>query len=240
MNGFVFFFIRCYRFKERFFISKKKVGIMNGQVVTVSEMKEIERKAAESGLSYYQMMENAGSAAYRYINNITQGIKNVVVFCGKGNNGGDGFVLARKFRKAGACVQIILVDGPPKTQDAHTNMVLCGTLHIPILDIVTMKQQATDCTKDAQVIADAIYGTGFHGELNQAARLAARWINGAKAPVFALDIPSGLNGDSGLAAAGAARADHTIAFHRYKPVHFASEAKSYCGKLTCVDIGIAD
>ena len=213
---------------------------MNGQVVTVREMKEIERKAAESGLSYYQMMENSGSAAYDYINSITQSIKNVVIFCGKGNNGGDGFVAARKFRKAGAFVQIILVDGQPKTRDALANMVLCEAMHIPMLDIMTMEQQAPDSTNGAQVIIDAIYGTGFHGELNQSSRLAAQWINGAKAPVCALDIPSGLNGDSGLAAEGAVKADYTIAFHRYKPVHFAREAKPYCGKLTCVDIGIAD
>ena len=212
---------------------------MNGQAVTVSQMKEIERKAAESGLSYYQMMENAGTAAYIYINETAQNAKNVVVFCGKGNNGGDGFVAARKFSKAGACVRIVLVDGQPKTRDALTNKVLCESLHIPILDIMTMEQQAADCTKGAQVIADAIYGTGFHGELNQAARLAARWINGAKAPVYALDIPSGLNGDSGLAAAGAVHAGYTIVFHRYKPVHFANEAKPYCGKLACVDIGIS-
>lgn len=219
---------------------KKKVGIMKGQVVTVSEMKVLEREAAESGLSYYQMMENAGIAAYKYINNITPNRKNVVVFCGKGNNAGDGFVVARKFREAGACIRIILVDGQPKTEDAHTNKVLCDTLHIPILDIMTMEEQSTDYTIGAEVIIDAIYGTGFHDELNQSVRLATRWINQAKAPVYALDIPSGLNGDNGLAAADAVQADYTIAFHRYKPVHFVNEAKSYCGKLACVDIGITD
>ena len=211
---------------------------MNNQFVTVSQMKEIERKAAESGLSYYQMMENAGAAAYTYIKRSAQDIKSVVVFCGKGNNGGDGFVVARKFHEAGSHVQIILADGRPKTSDAQKNMKLCEALHIPILDITTTKKQAYDCIKSAQVIVDALYGTGFHGELNQSAQLAAQWINQANIPVYAMDIPSGLNGDSGQAAEDAVRANYTIAFHRYKPVHFAADAKPYCGKLACVDIGI--
>ena len=211
---------------------------MNNHVVTVSQMKEVERKAAESGLSYYQMMENAGAAAYNYIKSTTQGIKTIVVFCGKGNNGGDGFVVARKFKQAGTDVSIILVDGHPKTQDAQKNMQLCSTLDIPILDITNIEVRKADFIKDASLIVDAIYGTGFHGELNQSARFAARWINQADVPVYALDIPSGLNGDSGQAAEGAVHANHTIAFHRYKPVHFADGAKPYCGKLICMDIGI--
>jgi NAD(P)H-hydrate epimerase len=201
-------------------------------------MKELERKAAESGLSYYQMMENAGTAAYNYIKRSAKSSKNIAIFCGKGNNGGDGFVVARKFKQAGADVSIILVDGQPKTQDAQKNMQLCSTLDIPILDITNIEVRKADFIKDTSLIVDAIYGTGFHGELNQSAQLAAQWINQADVPVYAMDIPSGLNGDSGQAAEGAVRADYTIAFHRYKPVHFADEAKPYCGKLACVDIGI--
>ena len=220
------------------YFDKRKVSIMNNHVVTVREMKEIERKASESGLSYYQMMENAGTAAYNYIKSITESVKNVVVFCGKGNNGGDGFVVARKFKQAGSDVRIILVDGPPKTQDAQKNMQLSDALDIPILGITTMQEQNSSIIKDASIIIDAIYGTGFHGKLNQAAQHAAQCINQASSPVYALDIPSGLNGDSGKAAKDAVRADYTIAFHRYKPVHFTDDAKPYCGKLTCVDIGI--
>ena len=211
---------------------------MNDNVVTVKQMKEIEQKSAKSGLSYYKMMENAGTAAYEYIKNLSRNIKSIVVFCGKGNNGGDGFVAARKFKEDGANVIIILVDGQPKTEDANINMELCEALHIPIINIISFEETAIKFSNQDYVIVDAIYGTGFHGVLNQNARLAAQWINKSTAPVFALDIPSGLNGDSGEAAADAVRADYTIAFHKYKPVHVAEDAKPYCGNLLCADIGI--
>ncbi len=210
------------------------------ETVTVNEMKAIEKRAAESGLSYYQMMENAGTAAYVYIKGVSKNIENVLVFCGKGNNGGDGFVVARKFKQDGALVNIVLVDGPPKTQDAQKNMSLCDDLDIPILDVTKIKGNALDLIKGVQIIVDAIYGTGFHGELNKSAKLLTEWINQSEAEVFALDIPSGLNGDIGKAADGAVHADHTIAFHRYKPVHFAQNAETYCGRLICADIGITD
>ncbi len=211
---------------------------MNHDVVTVSEMKELERKAAISGLSYYQMMENAGTKAYNYIKATAHKVKNVVVFCGKGNNGGDGFVVARKFKKSGANVRIILISGQPKTEDAKKNMELCLALNIPIEDSPAKKDYDAEIIASSDIIVDAIFGTGFHGGLNQTARIATQIINQANAQVFALDIPSGLNGDSAQAAEDAVHADYTIAFHRYKPVHLASESKPYCGKLTCVDIGI--
>jgi NAD(P)H-hydrate epimerase len=87
-------------------------------------------------------------------------------------------------------------------------------------------------------MVDAIYGTGFHGKLGDTARRAAELINGSKAFVYSLDIPSGLNGDSGQADADTVTADYTIAFHRYKCAHVMAESGKYCGKLVCVGIGI--
>ena len=88
-------------------------------------MKEIEAKAAASGLSYYQMMENAGIGAAEFImaKEAVAG-KQILVFCGKGNNGGDGFVAARKLFQNGARVQLILAEGAPKTEDAIKNREL--------------------------------------------------------------------------------------------------------------------
>lgn len=89
-------------------------------IVTAAEMKEIEREAAENGLSYYQMMENAGTAAVEFIltKEQIQG-KKVLVICGKGNNGGDGYVAARLLYNKGAEVQFIMADGEPKTVSAQ-------------------------------------------------------------------------------------------------------------------------
>lgn len=95
--------------------------------VTCGQMKILEKRADEAGLSYYQMMENAGTAAFEIIcskYDQSPDHAKVIIFCGKGNNGGDGFVVARKFHEAGAAVTIILVDGTPVSEDAVTNFNL--------------------------------------------------------------------------------------------------------------------
>lgn len=227
-------------------------------VVTYTEMKEIERLAAEGGLSYYQMMENAGTAASKYILNKQplEG-KRALIFCGKGNNGGDGFVVARKLFEEKIDTKVILVDGEPKTQDAMKNKEICDALNVPILDINTLQMEQREQDKDqddhqdevkqenldllieeADIIVDAIYGTGFHGALNEVVRKVTKRINSSNATTIALDIPSGLNGDSGNADRDTICADDTIAFHSYKPAHVMDKARRYCGQIICVDIGI--
>jgi hypothetical protein len=80
----------------------------------------------------------------------------------------------------------------------------------------------------------------FHGDLNNEVQLVTGLINQAKSTVYSLDIPSGLNGDSGEASKNAVHADYTIAFHKYKPIHIKEAAKDYCGRIVCVDIGIQE
>ena len=90
--------------------------------VTAAQMKELERKANETGLSYEDMMENAGQAAARILLEQLPGLRTAAVVCGKGNNGGDGFVAARKLFEAGCCVRLYLVDGAPTAPgEARTN-----------------------------------------------------------------------------------------------------------------------
>ncbi|NLP30486.1 MAG: NAD(P)H-hydrate epimerase [Clostridiales bacterium] len=207
----------------------------NRKTVTCQEMKDIERRAAEGGLSYYQMMENAGTAAYSFIAKSQQlQAKKVLIFCGKGNNGGDGFVVARKLSLEGAIVTVLMVEGQPKTEDSIKNWKICLDMRIPIIE------DLADYKEEADIIVDAVYGTGFHGVLKDRVRRCTKYINKSKAKVYALDIPSGLNGDTGEADEDAVVADYTIAFHSFKPVHIIEEAQKYCGENVCVDIGIED
>ncbi len=90
----------------------------------------------------------------------------------------------------------------------------------------------------ADIIIDAIYGTGFRGEMTDEIRRATSFINRANAKVYSLDIPSGLNGDTGLADPGSVIAQDTLVFHRLKPVHVIAGTNKYCGWCTLVDIGI--
>lgn len=217
-----------------------KVETAGGAAVTSEEMKGIERRAAEAGLSYYNMMENAGMGAAEHIfENHTVSGKRVIVFCGKGNNGGDGFVAARKLTEDGASVLAFLLEGEPQTEDAIKNWQICETMGIQMYPFMD-EEIDLSVIKEADIIIDAIYGTGFHGTLNETARKAARIINEAKAVVYALDVPSGLSADDCLADPDAVCADETIAFHRPKLAHLDEKCSKYCGRVICIPIGIEE
>lgn len=203
------------------------------RVVTVAQMKQIEKHADENGVSYLQMMENAGTAAYRAICAEQAGWQSITVVAGKGNNGGDGFVIARLAAQEGKRVCVVLAEGQPVTADAKTNFDRLTALpvHIYTLDSI-------DSIAPADIVVDALYGTGFHGALRPTGEKACRLMNESGAYVAALDLPSGTAADTGTAAEGAVRAQLTIAFDSYKQVHVSEAAKDYCGKLVLADIGV--
>lgn len=211
--------------------------------VTVSEMKEIERRADEAGLSYYQMMENAGTESYKVIKDEYPGVDNLLIFCGKGNNGGDGLVVARLAVAEGQSVCVILVEGTPVTRDAVINFEkLPETVNILGINDLYEKEGCPVYDKiikndtNKTVIVDALYGTGFHGELREIGRKACNIINSLGCPVIALDVPSGCNADSREVSDGAVKADITVPFHSYKNVHVPAVIN--CGKCRLVSIGV--
>jgi NAD(P)H-hydrate epimerase len=221
-------------------MSRKAVFGREPGAVTSAQMKEIERSADEAGLSYYQMMENAGIGAAEYMAaEFPVSGKKVLIFCGKGNNGGDGFVAARELHEIGASVKLVLVEGEPKTEDAVTNKRICETMKLPMLGM-SEEDEITVSAGEADLIVDAIYGTGFHGGLREPVRRITALINRSKAAVYALDIPSGLNGDTGEADPDTVRAECTIAFHRLKPAHTDGRCAGFCGRIVCVSIGIEE
>ena len=205
--------------------------------VTAAEMKRLEQQADAAGLSYRQMMENAGAAAAALALRAWPAAKSAAVFCGKGNNGGDGFVAARHLANAGLAVCLYLVEGEPVTTDAIYNCGLAREMGLPVLaaDALDEPEQA-DFLQNADIILDGVYGTGFHGTLRPEGLAAARWMNEAPGRVLALDLPSGLEADSGTAAEGAVQADLTVTFHAAKPCHRLAAAQ--CGRVEVADIGI--
>ena len=240
--------------------------------VTCAEMKELERMGDEAGLSYYQMMENAGTAAAKALTDYQdlewemagEGAEKktpgVMIFCGKGNNGGDGFVVARKLAEAGWKVDLVLVEGEPQTEDAKKNFEKLpssvGVTEIwEVAEFVEMLRNASDISTDISYIVDAMYGTGFHGEIRRIGIIAVDAVNLLKektgAVVFSLDIPSGLAGDMTAEEAegffakadpqtGYVSADCTICFHAKKPVHDLPQAAGAMGEIVVADIGLAD
>lgn len=205
--------------------------------VTAAEMKQLEQRADAAGLSYRQMMENAGAAAARLALRAVPEAKSAAIFCGKGNNGGDGFVAARHLANAGLAVRIFLVEGEPVTTDAVYNCGLARNMGLPVLALDALNQpEQAEFLKGADLVLDGVYGTGFHGALRPAGLAAARWMNEAPGKVLALDLPSGLEADSGIAAEGAVQAELTVTFHAAKPCHRLAAAQ--CGRVEVADIGI--
>ena len=205
--------------------------------VTAAEMKRLEQQADAAGLSYRQMMENAGAAAAALALRTWPRAKSAAVFCGKGNNGGDGFVAARHLANAGLAVRLYLVEGEPVTTDAIYNCGLAREMGLPGLAADTLDEpEQAEFLQSADLILDGVYGTGFHGTLRPEGLAAARRMNDAPGKVLALDLPSGLEADSGTAAEGAVQADLTVTFHAAKPCHRLAAAQ--CGRVEVADIGI--
>lgn len=206
------------------------------ETVTTEEMKQIEQLANENGVTALQLMENAGTEAYRTIRHVWPQARSVVIFAGKGNNGGDGFVVARLLAEAGVLVNVILCEGLPVTKEAQQNFHRLQGVPLCTLDV--MGELQFQQINAADVLVDALYGTGFYGEMRKNGLRAAALINTSPAPVCALDLPSGMDADTGEIAQGAVKADLTVVFHCLKEGHTALSARIQCGKLVVADIGI--
>ena len=205
-------------------------------VVTVAQMKELERAADAAGLSYRQMMENAGTCAFEAIRTHCPRPRAAAVFAGKGNNGGDGFVVARLLAAQGVPVRVVLCEGAPVTADARYYFEQLIGVEIWPLEELEARQEAELTACD--LIVDALYGTGFHGALRPNGLQAAAWMNRAHGDLCALDLPSGVNADTGEIAEGAVRATLTVTFHARKQGQTVPAAAAQCGKILIADIGI--
>ena len=211
---------------------------MKHRIVTAAQMKAIEQAGNAHGLPYLQMMENAGLAAYAEMKKALPQPGTLLVVCGKGNNGGDGFVIARAAAKEGWKVAVLLAEGESKTPDAITNFERLHSLPVEI---------CTDgfglSAESFTVVVDALYGTGFHGSLRPSGFAACALMNRQHengAFILAVDLPSGINTDTGEVAEGAVRADLTVTFDSFKPLHTAASSAPFCGRIVCADIGIRD
>ena len=199
-------------------------------------MKQIEQNAAAAGLSYLTMMENAGAACAAYIARTVAASASVAVLCGKGKNGGDGFVIARHLKERGFSVSVLLSNGQPQADDAQT--MFRKMSGIPITDYQMQKEAAESAVRSADVIVDAVFGFGFHGEADEQTAELFRAVNGSKASVIAVDVPSGAECDTANVCRDAIRADTTLAISYCKPAHLLYPAAEHCGEVIPLSIGI--
>ena len=129
------------------------------KILTCAQMREVEKAAVAGGLDYLRLMENAGSAAAKEIRRrYPVAGRQVAILCGKGNNGGDGFVIARKLQDEGAAVTLVLVCGQPQTEDAREMYARLRSLDIGVVSLETEPYIAASSVKEAALIVDAVYG----------------------------------------------------------------------------------
>lgn len=218
----------------------KGKDLMELRIVTSKQMKQIERNAVQYQMSYLRLMENAGCAAASFIQKMLHDVDDLVcvVFCGRGNNGGDGLVVARKLRENGGKVVVVLMDQEPQTPDALQMYHIVCSMNLPVLYFEEDKDKICSLMTQVDIVVDAMYGSGFHGEFDEKHREAAQLINHAIAAVFALDVPSGINCDTGEIAVDAIMADFTIAFDSHKPVHVMDKRIVNLGKVQLESIGV--
>ncbi len=215
------------------------------RILTSDDMKLVEQDATRYGLSYKIMMENAGSACARNIRNEIEKdngftAKNVAVVCGKGNNGGDGFVIARKMRESGYNVCVILTSGYPTSQEATYMYKLVIDQGIRIFWYDGDKQTAVQAIRNADVIVDSVFGFSFYGKLEAEIKELLAEMSSAKGVKFAVDVPSGVYCDNGRCDDGCFKADYTIAISALKPAHIIEPASSCCGDIIIANIGIPE
>ncbi len=202
-------------------------------MISVDEMRKIERDAIAKGISALQLMENAGANAARIVNEICslKG-KNVVVFCGTGNNGGDGFCFARHASIYGAKVTVFIVKKASeiKTEEARANYNVLKNYGFEIYE----EKLPREIVKSADIIIDALLGIGIRGEVREPYLSAIETINNSKALKISLDCPSGLDADTGKILGAAVKPDLTITFHDIKRGLF----KKFCGEIRVASLGI--
>ena len=207
--------------------------------LTSENIKEIESRAAETGMTHLRLMENAGSAAARIIRERYEvSGKSICVLCGKGNNGGDGFVIARKLMDAGAIVTAICVADPPATPDATEMFQRLSALKPDIIFFDTSPERVSILLKTADIIVDAIFGYGFSGELKPSLLSLFKYVSAVSGTVVSIDMPSGANCDTGETAESCIAADLTVSFIALKPGQAVYPAAAYCGELIAVPIGV--
>lgn len=204
--------------------------------ITVKQMMQIENNGHQMGFLKKFMMENAGASAVKHIVKKFEDIssKQVLVFAGLGNNGGDALVMARHLVGYGAKVTLVLLgdEDKIKTEESNWNWSLLKKMNSVKLVYGTNPSFDIPC----DIIVDGILGTGITGEIREPYASAMKFINNSEAFKLAVDVPSGVNPDSGETSNIFVKVDVTVTFHKMKVG--MPKREDLCGKIFVEKIGI--
>ncbi|VBB05814.1 atp-dependent (s)-nad(p)h-hydrate dehydratase [Lucifera butyrica] len=214
------------------------------KVATAREMREIDRKTIEEyGIPGVVLMENAGMQVVNCIENILESLveQKICIFAGTGNNGGDGYVAARHLYNRGANVKVFLIgEKEAVSGDARLHLDILSRMGINVQEVAGERDwnKVKIATAFAACLVDGLLGTGFRGEMTGAMATAAGIINGAGKTVVSIDIPSGVDADTGQVRSLAVCATYTVTFGLPKPGLFLYPGASHVGEMVIADIGI--
>ncbi len=194
------------------------------------QVRELDRLAIEGGIPGAALMARAGGAAYALLRRRWPAARRVAVVCGTGNNGGDGFVLARLAREAGLEVALYQVGDPARLSGDALKMAQAVGLEAQLL--------AAGDLRHCEVVVDALLGIGLNGEVRDVWRQAIAAINESGRPVLALDVPSGLDADTGAVLGCAVRAAATVTFIGLKQGLLTGSGPALCGELYFDDLAV--
>jgi ADP-dependent NAD(P)H-hydrate dehydratase / NAD(P)H-hydrate epimerase len=202
-------------------------------VWSADQVRELERRAIERGVSDYNLMCRAGEAAVRVLEQRMPAARSLAIVCGAGNNAGDGLVVARLARAAGRSVSALLVVPAERLKGAAAQAAAaCRAAGVPLAAF-----DARELAK-ADVVVDALLGTGLARAVDGDFRAAVDAVNAAGVPVLALDVPSGLDADTGWPSPVAVRASATVTFLGLKQGLFLGQAVDYVGELELADLEV--
>ncbi|MCH5210982.1 MAG: NAD(P)H-hydrate dehydratase [Oscillospiraceae bacterium] len=207
-----------------------------------SQMREVDRAASEKGgIPSIVLMENAAIACVNELKNDFKELKEkrIAVFCGKGNNGGDGFAIARHLSNIGAEVSVYLVCGNEFKGDAKINFDIIKRMNVNT-DVISDTENIGYIIRSNDIVIDAIYGTGIHGTIDGISYDVIQEINENSGYTMSVDVPSGINSDSGEICGICVKADKTVTFAAYKVGMLMFPAADYVGNVVVADISIPD
>jgi len=198
-----------------------------------ADVAELDRTAIEDvGIDGYALMTRAGEAAFEVLRHEWPSANRVVVLCGGGNNGGDGYVIARLGARAGLQVRVMALSDPARLKGSAARAASDCSHEL------TIESFAVDALYDADVVVDALLGTGLDRDVTGQYADAIEALQTAAAPVLAVDIPSGVSGDTGAVMGCAVRAQVTITFIGLKRGLFTGAAPGHTGRLVFRDLAV--
>lgn len=210
------------------------------KLYSAQEMSRADNGAQELGIPGGVLMERAGVAMTEVIlehyspgHSPGHAPERALVVCGGGNNGGDGFVIARELRRAGVEIAV-LATKDEYAGDPETNLRALRNLDVAFVSAENLEAEL----ERADIVVDALLGTGFSGEVREKEAGLIRRINDSQAPVVAVDVPSGVDGSTGEVSGEAVRADLTVCAHAAKIGCVISPGREHAGEVVVVDIGI--